>query len=161
MDALDQALTPYIGSDTTRLVGRLGLALILGLIIGLDREARQKPAGLRSHMLVSLAAASFTIMTFAIVDAASDIGDAVRADPVRLMEAVVTGIAFLGAGTIIQSRGTVRGITTGASLWLAGALGVACGIGYFKLAIITTVLGLVVLFVIGWLASRFGPRDED
>lgn len=141
--------------EAVRYLSRLGVALILGMFVGLDREARQKPAGLRSHMLVSLAAASFTIMTSLVVRDASFFSETVRADPLRLMEAVVTGVAFLGAGAIIQGRGSVRGITTGASLWLAGALGVACGFGYFTLAVLTAILGLFVLFVLGWIERCF------
>jgi len=156
MDAVEQFLIFYVGADTLELVGRLGLALLLGMTLGLDRELLRKPAGLRSHMLVSLASASFTIMTFAIVDAAAEFGEAVQADPLRVMEAVVAGVAFLGAGAIIQSRGNVVGVTTGANLWLAGALGVASGLGYVKLAVITAVLGLVVLCVLGWLERRLG-----
>lgn len=161
MENLEQALNAYFGADTVRLAGRLGLALALGLVLGIDREARQKPAGLRSHMLVSLAAASFTVMTFAIVDSASIFGEAVRVDPLRLMEAVVTGVAFLGAGAIIQGRGTVKGITTGASLWLAGAIGVSCGIGFYKIALLTTILGVFVLFVLGWLERRLAATSSD
>ncbi|MGF1612215.1 MAG: MgtC/SapB family protein [Kiloniellales bacterium] len=154
MEALEQQLISYVGTETPRLLSRLGLALLLGLLLGLDREVRRKPAGLRSHMLVSLAAASLTIMTFQIVASASEFDPAVRVDPLRLIEAVVAGVAFLGAGAIIQARDNVVGITTGASLWLAGALGVASGLGAYKVAVVTAVLGFFVLCVLGWIEAR-------
>src|SRR3546814_16195876 len=87
----------------------MGLATVLGMLLGIDREVRRKPAGLRSHMLVSLAAALLTILPFRIADAADQIGDAVRADPLRIMEAVVAGIAFLGAGALHRESDKVRG----------------------------------------------------
>lgn len=149
-----EPLYPYVGADTLETAGRLGVAMLLGVILGIDREINRKPAGLRSHMLVSLAAASFTIVAFAIIDVAEDFGDAVRVDPLRLMEAVVAGVAFLGAGAIIRGGGSVQGITTGASLWLAGALGVACGVGFYGIAILTAVFGFVVLALIGWIERR-------
>lgn len=145
---------------------RMAMAVAFGAVIGLDREASQKPAGLRTHMLISLAAAVFTLLTFELTRVAGSFGDAVRADPVRVMEAVVAGVAFLGAGTIIQSRGRIRGITTGASIWLSGAMGVACGGGYYVIALATLVFALIVLSVIGlvehWAARRLnGARDEE
>ena len=134
---------------------RLAMAVVLGLCLGINREMRGKAAGLRSHMLVALAASAFTIMTFIIVEEADKFGENVRADPIRLMEAVVAGIAFLGAGVVIQSRGTVVGITTGASMWLAGAIGVACGIGQYGLAFMITLLGLFILWILGWVEARY------
>lgn len=134
--------------------GRLLFAIMLGMVLGLDREARNKPAGMRSHMLVALTSACLTLMTFAIVDTAKGFGDAVRTDPLRLIQAVVTGIAFLGAGVIIQGRGSVTGITTGASLWVAGAIGIASGIGRYLLAGLTTLLAFIILFVLGRLEER-------
>lgn len=137
---------------------RLLLAMAFGMVLGLDREARDKPAGLRSHMLVSLAAAALTLMTFAIIDASESFGTTVRADPLRVIEAVVAGIAFLGAGAIIRGRGDVKGITTGASMWVAGAVGIATGMGYYPLAGLTTFLAFVVLFLIG-MAERRAKRS--
>lgn len=149
---------------------RLGVALLFGTVFGLDRELRQKPAGLRTHMLVCLAAATFTLLTFELVYQLEDpdLYDGVRADPIRIVEAVISGIAFLGAGTIIQARGNIKGVTTGASMWLVGAIGLACGAGLFGIALIAFVLGLGVLTVIGWLEKRLiengrhaKPSKED
>ncbi len=159
-----QDLLPTIGqftsSDTAMYAERLGLALLLGMVIGLDRELHRKPAGLRSHMLVSLASASFALIAMEIVDSVDGWDEHVRIDPTRVLEAVVTGIAFLGAGAIIRNKGEVEGITTGASLWLTGALGVACGVGQLYLAGMTAVLGVIVLVVIG-LIERRAERRRD
>jgi len=107
------------------------------MVVGIDRELRDKPAGLRTHMLVSLAAASFTLISFdfhaRLIAQGND-----NADPIRALEAVVAGVAFLGAGTIIQSANKVRGVTTGAGMWMAGAIGLACGGGLFAIAILLT-----------------------
>ena len=154
MQDLWPALADFANSETAMYAQRLGLALLLGMIIGLDRELHRKPAGLRSHMLVSLASAAFALIAMEIVDSVGDWDDHVRIDPTRVLEAVVTGIAFLGAGAIIRNKGEVEGITTGASLWLTGALGVACGVGQLYLAGMTTVLGVIVLAVVGLIERR-------
>jgi putative Mg2+ transporter-C (MgtC) family protein len=137
-------------------VTRLGLATFVGMIIGLEREWRQKPAGLRTHMLVSLASAAFTIITFELFQASLEMAPDSKGDPVRVIEGVIAGVAFLGAGTIIQGRGEVKGLTTGASIWLAGATGLACGGGYYVIAGITVGLAVVILAVLGLL-----ERKED
>lgn len=128
-----------------RLLAATGLALILGL----ERELRGKPAGLRSHMLVSLGAAAFIIMGMHILLATAEGDPSARIDPTRIVEGIIGGIGFLGAGCIIQSRGNVQGITTGASIWIAGAIGVACGIGTLALAGMVTLLALIIVTVLG------------
>lgn len=128
-----------------RLLAAAGLALILGL----ERELRGKPAGLRSHMLVSLGAAAFIIMGMHILLATAEGDPSARIDPTRIVEGIIGGIGFLGAGCIIQSRGNVQGITTGASIWIAGAIGVACGIGTLALAGMVTLLALIIVTVLG------------
>ena len=136
------------------------MAVIVGCLIGLDRELRHKPAGMRTHILISLAAALFTLITFELH--AQFAGNEDRtADPVRIIEAVTAGVAFLAAGAIIQSRGNVQGLTTGANMWLAGALGVACGAGYYVLAVIGTVFALIVLVVLGKLQAHWADQNPD
>lgn len=142
---------------------RLGAAIFFGTVIGLDRELRRKAAGLRTHMLISLAAATFTLLTFELVyrlDAAGTL-ERVRTDPIRIIEAVVAGIAFLGAGSIIQSGGNVRGVTTGASMWLVGAIGLACGAGILDIAFVTFLFGFAILTIIGWLERYFVDPAKD
>ncbi|MDY6798456.1 MAG: MgtC/SapB family protein [Pseudomonadota bacterium] len=138
-----------------RLLAASGLALLLGL----ERELRGKAAGLRSHMMVSLGAAAFIMIGLDILFATSE-GDAnAMIDPTRIVQGVVGGIGFLGAGSIIQSRGHIQGITTGASIWTAGAVGVACGIGNLPLAGSVTLLALIITEVLGWFERKVLPSD--
>jgi putative Mg2+ transporter-C (MgtC) family protein len=138
---------------------RLLAALAGGFLIGLDREWRDKPAGLRTHMLVSLAAALFTLVAFEIhggVMAASP-GNAVS-DPLRLIEAITAGVAFLAAGNIIRRGADVEGLTTGAGLWLAGAVGLACGRAHFGLAALAVALAVIVLAAVRQVSRALSPR---
>jgi putative Mg2+ transporter-C (MgtC) family protein len=128
-------------------VSRLAAALLCGGLIGLDREMHDRPAGLRTHMLVALAASLFTLLTFETFEDARRLGQGNGGDPIRIVEALTAGVAFLAAGTIITSRGNVKGVTTGASLWLAGAAGLATGLGLYWLAYLATAAALLVLVV--------------
>jgi putative Mg2+ transporter-C (MgtC) family protein len=146
---------------------RMLMAVIFGALVGFDRELRNKPAGLRTHILISLAAALFTLITFELHgEIAQQGGDKMTADPIRIIEAVTAGVAFLAAGAIIQSRGNVKGLTTGANMWLAGALGVASGAGYYVLATAGAIFALIVLTLLGQLEARLsrsrnGDGDDD
>jgi putative Mg2+ transporter-C (MgtC) family protein len=142
------------------LVTRLAAAMAAGMVLGLEREWRQKPAGLRTHMLVSLAAAAFTILAFELFHASLEIAPDSQGDPIRVIEGVIAGVAFLGAGTIIQGRGDVKGLTTGASIWLSGATGLACGGGYYILAAITVALAFVVLALVGLFERKEQEKAE-
>lgn len=134
---------------------RLAAATLLAGVVGLEREWRGKPAGLRTHMLVGLGAAAFILTATEFVDGPLNEREDLRLDPLRLFEGVVTGIGFLGAGAIIQGSRDVKGLTTGAGIWVAGGIGLACGVGEFVLAGIVTVLTLVILAVAGFLEHRF------
>lgn len=155
---LDVTSWPYlpVGTITVRLL----LAALMGGVIGLEREWRRRPAGLRTHILVAVAAALFAILTLEITHAEVVQGDNIRADPIRMIEAVTAGVAFLAAGAIIQSRGSVKGLTTGAGLWLSGAVGVACGLGLWTVAAIAVIIGLVVIVVLGRLERSVTKRDQ-
>jgi len=120
------------------LVARLALGLILGAMIGFERELHRQPAGFRTHSLVAVGAALFTI-----ISAYGFTGVAV--DPTRIAAQIVSGIGFIGAGTILQHRGNVRGLTTAASLWSVAAIGMAAGAGMIVIAVIGTALILIVL----------------
>jgi putative Mg2+ transporter-C (MgtC) family protein len=125
--------------DFLEMIGRLALAVLLGGTLGWERELHQKPAGLRTHILVALGAAGFAIL--ALEMAAKQDG----VDPSRIIQGIIGGIGFLGAGTIIQSRGDVRGMTTAAGIWATAAIGVACGLGEYALAVTLAVLAFIVL----------------
>ena len=156
-DALNPAHTRTHELD---ILVRLLLAAAAGAAIGMEREIKDRPAGLRTNMLVSLAAAVFTVLTFEIHYAFN----ASNSDPVRIIEAVTAGVAFLAAGTIIQSRGAVQGLTTGAAMWMSGALGVCCGAGYYALAVIATVLTVLILHVlkrIEIMSPRSAPKPDS
>tara|TARA_B100000749_G_scaffold250630_1_gene215827 strand:- start:1861 stop:2313 length:453 start_codon:yes stop_codon:yes gene_type:complete len=131
------------------MIVRLLMAAGLALLLGLERELRRKPAGLRSHMLVSVGAAAFILIGLHILMTTAEGDPSARIDPSRIVEGVIGGIGFLGAGCIIQSRGSVQGITTGASIWISGAIGVACGLGTLVLATMVTVLALIIVVVLG------------
>jgi putative Mg2+ transporter-C (MgtC) family protein len=138
--------------------GRMLLATVLGIVIGADREYLQRPAGVRTHTLVALAAATFTIITFELMARFSHEGQ-INSDPIRVIEAVTAGVAFLAAGSIIQARGQVHGLTTGAGLWLAGAIGTAAGIGAYAIAILATVFGFAVLALMRIVTDRMPKAD--
>jgi putative Mg2+ transporter-C (MgtC) family protein len=144
-------------ADDLARVGRLVLAMLLGAMLGWDRERHDKPAGLRTHVLVSLGSASF-------VGLAGDLqtgpgGHAI--DPTRVLQGVVGGLGFLGAGTIIQGRGQhVSGLTTAASVWVVGAVGAAAGLGSYAIAIATAVLALPVLAMLGKVEATVNPNAE-
>ncbi len=142
---------------------RLGIAVILGGIIGLERELAARPAGLRTHMMIALAAALLTLVTFELLALPSLAAYTGKSDPLRLIEAVTAGVAFLAAGTIFTSKGQVNGLTTGAGMWLAGAIGLACGMGHLPLAGMATVLALLILTLVGamtrQIAAKAPPAD--
>ena len=133
---------------------RLLLAAFFGLVLGFEREALNKPAGLRTHMLVSLAASAFTITGEEVAHTVKVPG--ASPDPVRIIEVVTAGAAFLGTATIIQARGRIEGITTGANIWLVAALGVACGTGAYALAGVACLIGLIILYPLRRLENRLG-----
>jgi putative Mg2+ transporter-C (MgtC) family protein len=117
---------------------RLLIAAVLSGLIGLEREFRHKPIGFRTTMLVGLGATLIMLVSLAFTD-----------DPTRVAAGVVTGIGFIGAGLIIQSRGEVHGITTAATIWVVAAVGLAVGIGYYSVAVIGTMFAIAVLLVFG------------
>lgn len=129
---------------------RLLAAFVLGGLMGLEREWQHRPAGLRTHILVCVASALFTIISAAAVNG--------NGDPSRIAAQVVTGIGFIGAGTIMRHGNVVRGLTTAASLWMVAAIGVACGVGWYPAAIFTTLIGIITLIVVDWFEESVIAR---
>ena len=135
--------------------------MLLAALVGFERELRDKPAGLRTHILVSVAACLFMIISLEMSNLQFGGGEdmEMQIDPLRLIEAVTAGVAFLAAGIIFTSKGEVRNITTGASMWLAGAIGLACGTGQILLAAMATLLVVVVLAGLRRIEKILGTHD--
>src|SRR5881398_315848 len=145
-------------------LGRVALAAALGAVLGLERELRDREAGLRTHLLVSVGSALFTIVSaYGFREFLTSGANVVRADPTRIAAQIVTGIGFLGAGAIIRQGLSVRGLTTAATLWVVAALGLAAGAGYYSGAVITTALVLFALYPLRIAAYRLirRLRPED
>jgi putative Mg2+ transporter-C (MgtC) family protein len=139
--------------DTFEIALRLGAALLAGALIGLDREIKKRPAGLQTHALVSLGAA-LTVLVIVL-------GSGPSGDPAsRVVQGIITGIGFLGAGVIMQyeRERRVEGLTTAASIWTAAALGMACGAGYLLLAGVALAATIFVLVVGGWIEGWMERR---
>ncbi len=120
----------------TELITRLIIASLLGAVVGIERQLDAVPAGFRTHVLICLGAALFTILSFEFVG---------TSDPSRIAAGLVTGIGFLGAGAIFKGENHIKGLTTAADLWVVTAVGMAVGIGYYLAALATTLLVVAVL----------------
>jgi putative Mg2+ transporter-C (MgtC) family protein len=150
----EPATLPYLA-----ILLRMLAATGLGAVIGFEREREHRAAGLRTHMLVALAAAVFTLLLLEICRSPTFTTDQVKADPARIVQAVTAGVAFLAAGAIIRSQGHVRGLTTGAGLWLAGAIGMASGLGYIYIAVAAAVIALFIIIAMRWIEPKEPPED--
>lgn len=142
---------------TVRLLG----AAFFSAVIGFEREMREQAAGLRTNMLVGIAAAVFGMIGVTLIAQYGEGSDHIRIDPLRLIEAVTGGVAFLAAGLIVFTQGRVRGLTTGAGVWLAAAAGLATGLGHWFLAAAAAVGGIVVLAALRALEKAVGMKDAS
>lgn len=133
------------------MLGRLALATLLGGLIGLERETRRQPAGLRTHMVVSIGSCLIMLVSLYMWKEV----DPERADPARIAAQVVTGIGFLGAGAILRYGISVRGLTTAAALWTASGIGLAVGAGYWKAAVAATGFTIMAIFVFDKFEKSF------
>jgi putative Mg2+ transporter-C (MgtC) family protein len=138
---------------------RVAVAAALGGAVGLERELREREAGFRTHMLVSVGSALFTIVSaYGFREFLVNGGNVIRADPTRIAAQIVTGIGFLGAGAIIRQGLSIRGLTTAATLWVVAAIGLAAGAGYYSAAVITTLVVLFSLWPLLIVAHGFTSR---
>lgn len=133
---------------------KLILALILGGLIGFEREFSGKAAGLRTNILICVGAATFTIVSLIFG------GETETTDVSRVAAQIVTGIGFLGAGTIIQARGEVRGLTSAATIWVVAAIGLSLGAGYYSLAFVCTAVVMVALMILGRIEKGVSGKQE-
>ncbi|MGX7953644.1 MgtC/SapB family protein [Tsuneonella sp. HG249] len=140
----------------TDVIMRIGAAAIIGLLLGIDREVRGRAAGLRTHGLICVSAATMTVAMISLYHQVGGEG----ADVLRIFEATGTFIGIIGAGLIVFSKGKVKNLTTAAHLWLTAVIGIACGAGFWPLVVIGSVISVVMLTGIGMLERKFWP-DED
>jgi putative Mg2+ transporter-C (MgtC) family protein len=154
-----------LGASQLLIIVEVVVAMALGALIGYDRELADKPAGLRTHMLVAGAAALFVgLGNLAVARFHSVFSDnTVRSDPIRLFEAIITGVSFLGAGTIIRRshKDRVEGITTAASLLITAAIGATIGLAQWFLGIVLAVIVFLILHLTRWFSFHPGSRDES
>lgn len=145
-----------------QMLGKIVIASLLGGLVGLEREFAEKPAGLRTHMLVGATSALFVILATEIVASFAS-QNIINVDPIRVIEAIVVGISFLGAGTIFkhtrQGEGVVEGLTTSASILSVAAIGIAVALDAFILAVGATVLNLFINWGLVYLGSRLKPEN--
>ena len=127
---------------------RLLIAAIFGGLVGWDREAKGRPAGLRTHILVAIGSAGFTLIAIEFYESVRETSSSGMGDPMRIVAAIVGGVGFLGAGAIIQARGEVKGVTTAAGIWAVAAVGSAAGAGYYELCFLLTVFAMATLTVV-------------
>ncbi|MFP4465460.1 MAG: MgtC/SapB family protein [Candidatus Goldiibacteriota bacterium] len=143
----------------TDMLIRIGLTLVLSAAIGFDREMRHKPAGLKTHIFVGLGSTMFMLVSLYLYYMYGD--EAKTLDPGRIAAQVVTGIGFLGAGTIIQSRGSVRGLTTAASLWAVAGIGLAVGAGMYAISITLAAVIIMVFLATNYFFDAMGHSIEE
>lgn len=145
-------------------IGEVALAMLLGGVIGFEREMADKPAGFRTHTLVAGASAMLVVLGDALVLRFNAVAGAelVRSDPIRIVQAIITGISFLGAGTIIRRNSTdqVEGLTTAATILLSSAIGISVVLYQSILAIGVTVLALIVLRGLRWIEKKLGRKQS-
>ena len=140
-----------------QMITRLLLTLIFSGLIGLERQVHRRDAGLRTHILVALGSCLIMLTSLYVFDIYKD---QVALDPVRIAAGVVTGIGFLGAGTIIRESDGVRGLTTAASLWVSAGIGLAVGVGSIKIAAWTTLLVLLVLYFLRYIETPLSKEGK-
>ena len=133
------------------------VSTLLGTLVGFERQMGRKPAGLRTHVLVCLGSTLFTLLT---VHATREFGGS-SLDPTRIIHGVITGVGFLGAGSILRQEGYVHGLTTAASIWMVAAIGTTVGVHAYGLAVIGTALALLVLEGFRWVEKFMSPGDGD
>jgi putative Mg2+ transporter-C (MgtC) family protein len=153
MDLNPPVLVHWIDYDVAL---RLGVAAVLGLLLGLDRELRHHAAGMRTHGLICVSAAAMTVSVISLYNQLHG----QRMDPLRIYEAAGTFIGIIGAGLIVFSKGEVKNLTTAAHLWLVTVVGIACGAGQWPLVVICGIVSLIMLTVLGLVERRFFP-DRD
>ena len=141
----------------TQIMMRLFLSVILGGLIGIERQMHRRSAGLRTHILVSLGSCLIMLTSLYVFDIYKK---EATLDPARIAAGVITGIGFLGAGAIIRDREGIKGLTTAASLWVVAGIGLALGCGFYNAGIFTTILSLIVLLFLRYIEAKLFAKEE-
>ncbi len=154
-------------SEWLEIALRLGMALIIGFCIGIEREHHGRPAGIKTHIMVCMGAAIVSLIQLEMVEQATtmiatnpEFADALKADFGRLGAQVISGIGFLGAGTIIVRKNSVKGLTTAATLWLTACVGLAVGMGYYAISIISFIFVMIVLIILRFVQVNVSKHKE-
>lgn len=149
--------------ETTDFFLRVGLATLFGLIVGLDRQIKRKPLGAQAYMLISAGSAAMMILAMNYGAGAMAEEKAIGVDPTRVIQGILGGIGFLGAGAIISQNddGRLRGVASGAAIWTVGGIGIAAGLGYLLEAGFLALLTYGILAGFEWLQSKDMLPDED
>ncbi|RKY41238.1 MAG: hypothetical protein DRP76_00345 [Candidatus Omnitrophota bacterium] len=134
------------------IIKRIICAFVLGAVIGLEREKKRRSAGLRTHILVCMGSSLVMLVSLYMYEL---FRDKVPLDPARIAAGVITGIGFLGAGTIIRSQEGIRGLTTAASIWISSAIGLAVGCGFYEAGLIVTLLAFLTLSSLKTIEKKF------
>jgi putative Mg2+ transporter-C (MgtC) family protein len=145
----------FLGADTLVMTARILGAMLIGAVVGLERSFHGRPAGFRTHALVCVASALLMLVTVYQNEWMTQVAaDAIRTDPTRMAQGIMTGIGFLGAGVIFKEGLTVRGLTTAASIWMTASIGILVGIGFWFAALLGTMATLVILSVFRFVESK-------
>src|SRR6059036_3741541 len=153
MHEISHTLRTEMGFVLSTAIVRLAVAAILGGVIGLERELRHKPAGLRTNMFICFGSAMFTILS-------DQLAQGFGGDHTRVAAQIIPGIGFIGAGSILHSRGSVQGLTTAATLFVVASIGMAAGGGFYLQAVFATILILIALQTLGWFETRFSLKPQ-
>lgn len=144
----------------TNILLRVILAALFGFAIGFERELTNKFAGLRTHMLVTLGACIFSIISYYGFNFISTDGVSTSTDPSRVAAQIITGIGFIGGGTVLRNGNTVMGLTTASTLWISAAIGMACGCGMFSLALLATCVSVLILVFVRWFEKKVLAKNK-
>jgi len=138
--------------NTIEILIRLGLAILIGFVVGFERERHHRPAGIKTHILVCMGATVISLIQIEMIQDVieqvtknPELANVLKTDYGRLAAQVISGIGFLGAGTIMRTKGSIKGLTTAATLWLVACVGIGIGMGYYKISIIATILTMIIL----------------
>ncbi len=154
-------ITKWLGDDFDTMAFRIVLAVVLSGIIGFERELKKHSAGFRTHILVGVGSCLMMLLSLYGFEQYIDKYDTIRFDPARIPSYVISGIGFLGAGTIMVHRMTIKGLTTAASIWVVAGLGLVVGVGLYSIAVLTTIVVLLSLIFLNQIEEKIFSRTKN